>query len=220
MTATNQKTDDSLARTMRDLGARARAAARTLARATSAQKDQALRSAAAAIRAGRAEIIAANARDMETARARSLSQRVARPAAARCRARGGHGAQHRRGDRAAGSRRPGDGRVVTAQWPQNSARASAARRHRYHLREPPQRDCGCRRPVPEVGQCSDPARRVGELSFQHGHPPVPAARPARRPGCPKMPSRWCRRRIAMPSVTCSATCRNSWTSSCPAAAAA
>ena len=58
---------------MRDLGRRARAAARTLARAGTAQKDAALAAAAAAIRAGRDAIIAANARDMEAARQRQLS---------------------------------------------------------------------------------------------------------------------------------------------------
>jgi glutamate-5-semialdehyde dehydrogenase len=73
MTATSQKTEAGLAQVMRDLGVRARAAARLLARATTAQKDQALRGAAAAIRAACAEVIAANARDMETARARNLS---------------------------------------------------------------------------------------------------------------------------------------------------
>jgi glutamate-5-semialdehyde dehydrogenase len=65
--------DATLADTMRDIGRRARAAARELARASRAQKNQALRAAAAAIRASSAEIIAANARDMEAARARNLS---------------------------------------------------------------------------------------------------------------------------------------------------
>ncbi|MBC6944565.1 glutamate-5-semialdehyde dehydrogenase [Gammaproteobacteria bacterium PRO2] len=58
---------------MRDLGRRARAAARTLARADTARKDAALAAAAAAIRAGRDAIITANARDMEAARQRQLS---------------------------------------------------------------------------------------------------------------------------------------------------
>ncbi|CAG0937846.1 glutamate-5-semialdehyde dehydrogenase [Gammaproteobacteria bacterium] len=59
---------------MRDLGLRARAAARELARATTAQKDAALRAGAAAIRAGTAEIVAANAQDMAAARQRGLSK--------------------------------------------------------------------------------------------------------------------------------------------------
>jgi glutamate-5-semialdehyde dehydrogenase len=74
MKATSQKPEQTLAQTMRDLGARARAAGRALARATTAQKNQALRAAAAAIRTGSGEIIGANARDMESARARNLSK--------------------------------------------------------------------------------------------------------------------------------------------------
>jgi glutamate-5-semialdehyde dehydrogenase len=74
MTVTSQKSRDSLAQSMRDLGARARAAARALARASTAQKDAALRGASAAIRAGAHEIIAANAKDMDAARARNLSK--------------------------------------------------------------------------------------------------------------------------------------------------
>ncbi len=71
MKATSRKQALTLEQTMRDLGARARAAGRLLARATTAQKNQALRAAAAAIRAGRDEIIAANAKDMESARKRN-----------------------------------------------------------------------------------------------------------------------------------------------------
>lgn len=74
MTTSADNGDRTLAELMRGLGTRARAAARELARATTAQKDAALRAAAAAIRAGRAGIIAANARDMEAARARGLAQ--------------------------------------------------------------------------------------------------------------------------------------------------
>jgi len=74
MTASADNGDRTLAELMRGLGTRARAAARELSRATTAQKDAALRAAAAAIRAGRTGIIAANARDMEAARARGLAQ--------------------------------------------------------------------------------------------------------------------------------------------------
>jgi len=74
MTASTDNGDRTLAELMRGLGTRARAAARQLSRATTVQKDAALRAAAAAIRAGRAGIIAANARDMEAARARGLAQ--------------------------------------------------------------------------------------------------------------------------------------------------
>jgi glutamate-5-semialdehyde dehydrogenase len=59
---------------MRDLGQRARGAARQLARATTAQKNQALAAAAAAIRAGSAHLITENARDMAAARERGLAK--------------------------------------------------------------------------------------------------------------------------------------------------
>jgi glutamate-5-semialdehyde dehydrogenase len=74
MSATAKVTADDLAATMRDLGRRARAAARLLARATTAQKDAALKASATAIRAGSAAIIAANAKDMEAAIARGLAK--------------------------------------------------------------------------------------------------------------------------------------------------
>jgi glutamate-5-semialdehyde dehydrogenase len=55
------------------LGERARGAAHRLAQVSTADKDRALRGAAAAIRESRADIAAANARDMEQARTRGLS---------------------------------------------------------------------------------------------------------------------------------------------------
>jgi len=72
--ASTDKNAGDVAALMRGLGHRARAAARQLARTGTAQKDRALRAAAAAIRASRDEIIAANAKDMESARARNLSK--------------------------------------------------------------------------------------------------------------------------------------------------
>jgi len=70
--ATRERGADDLRETMRDLGARARAAAAALALATDAQKTQALKAAAQAVRAARAEIAAANARDMAAAEAKGL----------------------------------------------------------------------------------------------------------------------------------------------------
>lgn len=58
---------------MRRLGEAARAAAAGLANATSAQKDAALRGAAAAIRAGQPAILAANAEDLAAAQEAGLS---------------------------------------------------------------------------------------------------------------------------------------------------
>ena len=57
---------------MMELGHRARAAAKTLAVASSAAKNAALRAMAKHIRATAAEILAANAKDLETAKAKNL----------------------------------------------------------------------------------------------------------------------------------------------------
>jgi glutamate-5-semialdehyde dehydrogenase len=73
MASADQIPVTSLEEAMRALGRRARLAARELARATTAQKDRALQAAAAAIRAGSDDILAANARDMQAARERKLS---------------------------------------------------------------------------------------------------------------------------------------------------
>lgn len=58
---------------MQDMGKRARAAAQVLAMASSAQKDRALLAAADALEATIPAILDANARDLETARAKGLS---------------------------------------------------------------------------------------------------------------------------------------------------
>ncbi len=58
---------------MRAIGAQARAAARKLANAPAEKKNQALTAAARALRARSAEILAANARDLADAEAKSLS---------------------------------------------------------------------------------------------------------------------------------------------------
>src|SRR5207302_8418614 len=58
-----------IAEAMREIGARAKTAARTLALAPSVQKDAALAAMANAIRAGTQKILAANAEDLTDARA-------------------------------------------------------------------------------------------------------------------------------------------------------
>ena len=64
---------EDLATTMTRLGRQAREAGRVLARVTAEQKTRALHAAAAAIRARSSAILAANAQDMEAAKARQLS---------------------------------------------------------------------------------------------------------------------------------------------------
>jgi len=75
MTALRATAADELAETMQDLGRRARAAARVLARAPGEAKNKALRAAAAAMRAETPAILAANARDVE-----AVKQKGATPA--------------------------------------------------------------------------------------------------------------------------------------------
>ncbi|MGB4468662.1 MAG: gamma-glutamyl-phosphate reductase, partial [Azovibrio sp.] len=57
---------------MQTLGQQARAASRRLARASTAEKDAALTAIAAAIRRDKEILLAANARDLEAARAAGL----------------------------------------------------------------------------------------------------------------------------------------------------
>jgi glutamate-5-semialdehyde dehydrogenase len=75
MTAQPKATETAteLAATMRAIGQRARAAARTLALASTEQKDRALAAMAAAIRADKDAIIAANTEDVAAARAAGQS---------------------------------------------------------------------------------------------------------------------------------------------------
>ena len=65
--------ETDVAAAMNEIGAAARAAARRLANAPPEAKTEALNAAAAALRARKAEILAANARDLVEARARGLS---------------------------------------------------------------------------------------------------------------------------------------------------
>jgi glutamate-5-semialdehyde dehydrogenase len=65
--------DGSLTATMRELGARAKEAARELALASTEVKNKALIAAATAMRRGTAGILAANAKDIEAAKARGVT---------------------------------------------------------------------------------------------------------------------------------------------------
>ena len=70
---TSNKGTGDLATLMTRLGQEAAAAASVLAQASTATKNLALTKIAASLRAGRAELLAANARDMDAARAKGLS---------------------------------------------------------------------------------------------------------------------------------------------------
>src|SRR5205814_9199962 len=62
-----------IAATMSDIGRRAKAAARVLALAATAQKDRALAGMASAIRASKSEILAANAEDLADGKTAGLT---------------------------------------------------------------------------------------------------------------------------------------------------
>ena len=75
MSATSRHTEQGMgeiAGIMEQIGRQARAAAGRLAKSTAEQKVEGLRGAADTIRARKAEILAANAVDMEGARARRI----------------------------------------------------------------------------------------------------------------------------------------------------
>src|SRR3954464_14576826 len=65
-----------VAATMSDIGRRAKAAARVLALAGTAQKDRALAGMASAIRAGKSEILAANAEDLAAGKTANLTPAI------------------------------------------------------------------------------------------------------------------------------------------------
>lgn len=69
----SQKTNEELRAQMHGIGRAARAASAQLALASGADKVKALRAAAESIRRGSADILAANAKDMEAARTKGLS---------------------------------------------------------------------------------------------------------------------------------------------------
>ena len=75
MTAPLKTVEESgdIAATMREIGRRAKAAARVLALASTEQKDRALAGMASAIRASKVEILAANAEDVADAKAAGLT---------------------------------------------------------------------------------------------------------------------------------------------------
>ena len=177
--ARKPETIESVADAMRAVGQQARQAARELALASSEAKNAALLTAAREMRAQTAAILEANARDLaavaqDRATAAFLDRLTLDPRRIEA-----HG-QGPRGDRgAARSGRQRDRRWTRPNGLADRARARAARRHRHHLREPAERDGRRRRAVPQGRQRRDPARRLGEPSFQPGHPGVPGARPAR-----------------------------------------
>ncbi|MFK4490412.1 hypothetical protein ABIA45_005490 [Bradyrhizobium sp. USDA 336] len=156
---------------MSDLGTRARAAARVLALAPPEQKNRALEAMERAIRANSAAILAANAEDVAEARASGnmTSSFIDRLTLTPARIEGmaeGIGIVRGIADPIG---------VVTERWQRPNGMSIERVRVPLgvvgrDLREPTQCRCRCRRAVPEVGQCRDPARRLRQFSFVPRHP--------------------------------------------------
>ena len=170
MTAPLKTVEADTAAVMPEIGQRARKAARVLALAPTAQKDKALAAIAGAIRARKADILAANAEDMAEAKRDGANaafldrlalddKRVAAMAA---------GVEVVR-DLADPGRR-GHRELDAPERHDDRARARAARRRRHHLREPAERDRRRRRALPQGRQCRDPARRLRKPALQPRHP--------------------------------------------------
>ena len=167
-----------------ELGRRAREAAVALRNASTDAKNRALAEAARLIRGEKAAILAANARDIDAAKAAGMSaalqdRLLLDEARVEAMAKGLDdivalpdpvGARIERMDAA---QRPGD-----------QPRAGADRHHRRDLRGPAQRHRRCRRALHQVGQCRGAARRLRQLPLlaRHRRAAAPRAygrRPAR-----------------------------------------
>ena len=183
---------ESLEATMDRLGRQARAAATRLAQVPGEAKADALRAAAAALRADATAILEANARDVAAAEARGqagafVDRLTLTPGRVEAMAAGLEQVADL----------PDPVGATIAEWDRpnglpDRARARAAGRDRHHLREPAERHRRCRRTVPEGRQRGDPARRVGEFPFL---PRDRRRRPTRdRRGWPAggRASSWCR----------------------------
>ncbi len=188
---------------MQQLGRDAVAAQRVLAISSGEQRNRALHAIAAALRAAPGRDSRGQRTRHECGDRRRTRTRGTGSPATRCRAHRSHGSRGRGHRGAARSDRHGAGRMDAPERPALPARARAARRHRHHLREPSERDLRCRRAVPQVGECGDPARRQREPPFERRDPRLPGRRACVPRACRRPASSWCRRPIALPSARCS-----------------
>ena len=170
----------SIADAMTDIGRRAKAAARTLALSPASQRDAALAAMATSIRASEAGILAANVEDVAEVKAAGtsaafLDRLTLTPKIVAGMADGIEIVRDLADPVGA----------VTESWTRpNGMTIERVRvpawRHRRDLREPPERDGGCGRAVPQGRQRRDPARRLGKLSLRTRHPCGVGRGPARR----------------------------------------
>ena len=171
-----------IATLMREIGLRAKNAARVLALAATARKDAALEAMAAAIRNAEDRDPGRQCRGCRGGAKRWRQYGFCRPLGARQATRRRDGRRARRG---ALPQRPGRARygfLDASERHDHRACARAARRGRGHLREQAQCDRRCRRAVPEGRQCRDPARRLGKPALRPCHPCGAGGGPA--PGGP------------------------------------
>ena len=188
---------------MRELGVKARAAARSLALSPTDQRNAALIAMAKAIRNDSKIIFAANSRDLEAARQKDLkSSFIDRLTLTPARIEAMAGGLE---DIAALPDPVGKsaGEMDQAQWHGNLARCCAHRCDRHHLRKPPECDGRCRGPVPEVRQRCHPARVAQTASSPRQPFPTVCNADSRKQGLTPTPYKWCRRQIARLSATCS-----------------
>ena len=174
---------------MTDLGKRARAASRIMAKAPTDKKNQRF--------GGTAAIFSAKDRHTDPGRQRPgcgggknrrPRRRPDRPADAHARPARRHRRRPAQGDRSAGPGRRTLRRIHPPERPAPLAPARPARRAGRDLRIPPERDGRRGRPRGQDRQRGDPARRQRDDPLQPGAGRMPSTRRCARPACPRMPS--------------------------------
>jgi glutamate-5-semialdehyde dehydrogenase len=189
----SHETITDIAAYMADLGRRARAASRDLARASTKAKDEALNAIADAIDASRAALGAANAQDLGAAKGldAALLDRLELTE--------GRIDTMIEGLRQIAALPDPVGAITDLDYRPSGhpgrAHAGAARCRRHHLRVAAQRDRGCRRALSQVGQRD--LLRGGSEAFESNQAIAACIRRASsRPVCPPTACRWSRPPIA------------------------
>ena len=159
----------------RTLAVQARTAARRMALARGSAKNDWLARAAAALRARSAEILEANARDVAAAPGLGLNAAAVDRLSLDARRIDELAGSLLASPRSARSHRRGRQRQPAAQWAGGQPGPRSAGRHLHDLREPAQRDRGCRGALRQERQRGHPPRRQGSHPLQ----PRPAPHPGR-----------------------------------------
>ncbi len=182
---------------------RARAAARRMGPSDRPTKDALLKAIASALRARAGDLLTANARDLDEARARGTSAAMLDRLALDARRVEAMAAAV---EEVAVSRRPGRARPLRVAAAERGPRAPgqrADRRRRDDLRGAPQRDRRRERSVPEGGERGRSARRLRGRALERGDRTPPSARPSSEPASRGTPCRCFPRAIATPFASSS-----------------